>query len=435
MKFSFATKDQEDSFLKSRVETLELPDYIKNRLAEKRTVRGVVYLSDKELNKMAGSAQNADLVTVALEKLALEINYKEALWKIDEDTYEREDSIPESRSEESKTEANIDLENQEEPLQLESMFDSDDDDIVGTFAEYFGVDRAKIVSGARQHDLVYIRDLIVCILREYAEMSFPAIGRLLGRDHTTIIHSYRKLQHKFKTDEKLRKGLEELIRKARAIKDRKTHIEEKLIPDLIASIREKQIRNRTLKPVEIPERNLKILELYREGLTLQELGESSGVTRERARQIVITTIKQMALNDSISKGIELDADVILEEEKKKRTAVKNKGKIVKPAKVHKEKTWSRYYLACKSCGTTTIPHRRHGLCQKCTGQYGEEMRDEIIARHSDACDKCHISRAAALREYGRDFYITKDQQVLCRKCFLSRTGRIIGNRTRSPREA
>ena len=302
MKFSFATKDQEDSFLKSRVESLELPHAIKNKLAEKRTVRGILYLSNKELDRMVGSSENSVLVTVALEKLALEVSYQTV-------TRNDEDLIPSFEREEG--EESIDLDNQEEPLQLESMFDADDDDIIGTFAEYFGVDRAKIVSGARQHDLVYIRDLIVCILREYAEMSFPAIGRLLGRDHTTIIHSYRKLQHKFKSDEKLRKGLEDLIRKARAIKDRKAHIEEKLIPDLIASIREKQIRNRTLKPVEIPERNLKILELYREGLTLQELGESSGVTRERARQIVITTIKQMALNDSISRGIELDTDVIL----------------------------------------------------------------------------------------------------------------------------
>lgn len=411
MKYSFDNKYKEDSFLKTRTETLSLPQDLKNRLsyAGVRTTRSLVNQTTKDLNKTAGSNKNAALLISALDRLALEIQLTENT-KI------------------STTERTDDLEFEKSQLLLLSEFGIDaDNDIIGTFAEYFKIDRKDIISDSRQQDLVYVRGLIVWVLREHAGMSFPAIGKLLGnRDHTTIIHSYRKLKDKFNSDQKLHSALDELITKAKAIKERKTHIEEKLIPELIASIHEKQLKKkRSPKFIEISERDLKVLELYREGLTLQELGNASGVTRERARQIVEKTIRQMALNDSILSGTELDANIILEEEKKKRATAKNKGKII----IHnpiKEKTWSRYYLSCKSCGTIHIPHVRQGLCEKCIGQYRGDRRENIISRHQNKCDSCQILRHTAIKELGRDFYITKDQKVLCKKCFLSNSGKSLG---------
>ena len=411
MKFSFDDLYKEDSFLKSRVDALDLSDSVKNKFIKKsiRTVRGLLNLAKKEFKKVAGSPENVLLVNESLDKLALEIQLTEKV---------RKSSV-------LLGENNFDFNNPEDQFLPESLF-TEDEDIIDVFAQYFGVDRQVIVSGARQQELVHIRDLIVCILREYADMSFPAIGRLLGgRDHTTIIYSYEKLKNKFKSDEKLRSGLKELILKAETIKERKLHIKEKLIPNLIASIREKQTRGLSLNPIGISERNLKVLELYREGLTLQQLGKTFGITRERARQIAGATIKQIAFNESLSQGIEFNVDILLEEEKKKRIAIKNKSRIVK-IKPIKEKRWSRYYIACKSCGTTTIPHKRHGFCQKCSRQYGEEMRDDIISQHSNVCDVCNILHSVAIREYGRDFYITKTKQVLCRKCFLLKTGKSLG---------
>lgn len=308
----------------------------------------------------------------------------------------------------------------------------EDEDIIDTFAEYFGIDRKYIISHSRKHELVYIRDLIVHVLREHAEMSFPAIGKILGgRDHTTIIHSYRKLKDKFESDVELRGQLVQLVLKAKAIKNRKTYIEEKMFPDLIASIKQKHLEsNLFLKPVMIPERNIKLLELYREGLTLQEIGNTLGLTRERARQIVEKTLRQSALNESLARGIELNTDIILEDERKKRVAIKQRDKKAAPPKPVKEKMWSRYYIGCKECGTTTTPHRRKGLCQKCIREYGPALRDVIITQHSSVCDICNISRPDAVREYGRDFYITKTQQVICRKCFLETTGKLLGTRIR-----
>ncbi len=207
-------------------------------------------------------------------------------------------------------------------------------------------------------------------------------------------------------------------------------IESELIPGIIASIQRDCKREK--KPegiITVTERNMKILELYKEGLTLEELGRLFGVTRERARQIAEQTIRRLAHNEAFSKGIELDFDIILQEERKKRGLVKNQKKTIVPKKT-KEKTWSRYYLACQSCGTRAIPHRKKGLCQKCTGQYGSKLREGVICRNLNRCGSCSIVRSEAIRLYGRDLYITKNESVLCKKCFLSITGKKLGSRLR-----
>jgi hypothetical protein len=413
MEFKFYNKDQEDSFLKTRIESLFLSQNIKNTLLEKgmRTVRSFVYQSNKELDKITGSSENSTLLISSLDRLALEIRYAEKynLSLLSEDRH-------------------LDTKEPQSLFLPESVLDKKDD-IIGAFSEYFGIDRKLILSKSRKHNLVYIRNLIAYVLREYSDMSFLAIGELLGgRDHTTIIHSYRKLKETFKNDEKLHLGLNDLIERAKSLKEIKDPIEEELLPDLISLINEKQAeQKKPLKLILISERDIEVIKLYKEGVTFEEIGKTIGVTRERVRQIVERTIRKTAFNESILKGIEFDVEVILEEEKKKRLQIKNKGKVLQPKKV-KERTWSRYYLACKACGMTSSPHRRKGLCQLCVGQYWGENREKIILKHNNVCDRCYVNRADAKLEYRRDFYITKDQQVLCRKCFLLSAGAMLGEK-------
>ena len=176
----------------------------------------------------------------------------------------------------------------------------------------------------------------------------------------------------------------------------------------------------------IPDRSLKILELWREGLTLEKISSVIGITRERVRQIVIKTIGQMAINESISRGIVIDIDTIIEEEFKKRKILQERHKE-KKLPVKEKKRWSKYYAACRICGTTTMPHFEHGLCEGCSGRYRGERRKNIIADHFNVCEKCKILRGDAIRKYGRDFYVTKSRQVLCRGCFLEITGKKLGH--------
>ncbi len=171
---------------------------------------------------------------------------------------------------------------------------------------------------------------------------------------------------------------------------------------------------------------MKVLEMYREGLTLQNISKVFKLSRERIRQVVLSTIHAMAINESVTKGIVMDIDVLLEEETKIRKNAQDSKKPVKPV-IIKEDRWSRYYDACKVCNSTVYPHVRRGECEQCAGQYRGGIREKIIADHSSQCDVCHISRPDAMRTYGRDFYIQKDKSVLCRKCFLSGSGQRMGH--------
>ena len=49
------------------------------------------------------------------------------------------------------------------------------------------------------------------ILREYFNISYPAIGKEIGgRDHTTVIHSYERVVANLKEDPNLQQEIEQL---------------------------------------------------------------------------------------------------------------------------------------------------------------------------------------------------------------------------------
>ena len=306
------------------------------------------------------------------------------------------------------------------------LFDSDEDgkDILDTFAIWFGMDRELIVKHSRKQELVEVRDLIVYILREYAEMSYPAIGRLLGgRDHTTIIHAYKKVQKQRKTIADFESEFEALIYEATTIKKRKEAAENTLKAYTVDFQSSRVIKDRKR---ELTRREKDILELYREGITLREIGKSYELTHERIRQIVVRAFKQNVINQSVDAGIKINAEVLMQEEKNLR---KKKRYPEKPKPEQKPKRWSRYHIACKKCGTTSIPHFRKGLCEKCGGKtlYGKE-RDDILSSHGDKCDKCDLKRKESYIKYGRDLYITgENHSVLCRGCFQSKHAQELGS--------
>lgn len=292
-----------------------------------------------------------------------------------------------------------------------------EEDIVGALAVGLGSNKEDVVSATRRQEIVRVRDLIAFLLREYGGMSYPAIGRLLGgRDHTTIIHAHRKIAAQIQKTPDIYSGFNDLFELATAVKERRLAAEQELA-DKIKEITA-EVTKHKLVVKEIPPRNMRILELYREGLTLENIGGEVGVTRERVRQVVASTIRQMAINESILKDIVVDSEIMYEEMEKKRKASKElkNPKKIKPIKVIKQ--WSRYYPSCKKCGTTALPHVRTGLCEQCIGQFRAGRRESILAEHFNKCDKCATTRSESASLYGRDLYITKERAVLCRPCFI-----------------
>ncbi len=312
-----------------------------------------------------------------------------------------------------------------------------EDDVLAALAGFFGLEKWEIEERNRKQEVARARQIIMYLLREYGGMSFPAIGRLIGkRDHTTTIHAWSKIKAEAGRDPHFLEEFAGPVALARALGKRRVLIEEEirgmneeLRKEAAALLQSGKVVKAKPKVKVIPERDLRVLEMHREGLTLQNIASVFSLSRERIRQIVVKTIRTLAMNESITKGIVMDLDVLMEEEAKRRKGVQE-AKKQKPPKKVKEKGWSTYYAACRSCNSTAFPHVRDGLCERCIGQYRGERRENIIAAHSNRCDVCGISRGDAIRKYGRDLYITKSQQVFCREHFLSMTGKQLGNRPR-----
>ena len=403
------TQETKLELLKTRVENAGFTSKIATALVKNNilTVGGIVSRSKEEIKRILG------LSTIEINSIFSQINDLGGI--IQEEAANRPIEIYPTT--------------EEKPEQDISLEVDGEDDIVEVLARQLGFKKEDIARHTRKQEVVNARDIIIYLLREYGDMSYPGIGRLLDRDHTTVIHAYTKLKDRYTQNPELEKILYALVENVKAVKERKIRVETDLIPNILASMEPARERVRTITFKIIPERNIKILNLYREGLTLQNISNVVGVTRERVRQVVVNTIKQNAINESITKGIVMDSEILAEEEAKKRKAVQEAKRPIKP-KIKKEKRWSRYYLACRSCKTTVVPHVKKGYCENCIGSYRGDRRDEVINRHGGKCDVCQIERGEAVRKYGRDFYITKDQKVLCRRHFLEMSGRILGKSRR-----
>jgi chromosomal replication initiator protein len=78
------------------------------------------------------------------------------------------------------------------------------DTIFTLIAEHFGITTADIIGKKRNQELVYPRHVAMYILKEDMDMSYPQIGRELGgRDHTTIMHGYNKINAEIAEDTKI----------------------------------------------------------------------------------------------------------------------------------------------------------------------------------------------------------------------------------------
>ena len=77
-------------------------------------------------------------------------------------------------------------------------------DVVDKVARYFDIDEVSIYEKTRRKEVVKPRQIIMYILREDYQVSYPALGKKLGgRDHTTVIHSCEKVRNDLKNNREL----------------------------------------------------------------------------------------------------------------------------------------------------------------------------------------------------------------------------------------
>jgi len=78
--------------------------------------------------------------------------------------------------------------------------------IQDTVARHFGVNAADFKSASRIQPVSLARQIAIFFMRKYLGMGFSEIGRHLGgRDHSTILHAYRKIHVDSEDNEMVRK--------------------------------------------------------------------------------------------------------------------------------------------------------------------------------------------------------------------------------------
>ena len=201
-------------------------------------------------------------------------------------------------------------------------------------------------------------------------------------------------------------------------------------------------------------RNLKILNIYKEGKTLEEIGKIFHFTRSRAQQIIIDELKKKLLSElgiikklthkekkllefavkeelhniflqHKNKKLQIKLDVRrkkIEEIKMKMSklpdisyffTVSNYARAleIKPSELsaycpeivasivnRQKKRWSRFYNQCRNCKTTTIKHAAHGLCWECYVK-SDIYKDMQESSRSRNIDKWRKKQSEYAKEY------------------------------------
>lgn len=83
--------------------------------------------------------------------------------------------------------------------------------VVDKVAEFYGIDEDSIYEKTRRREVVRPRQIIMYLLREDFNISYPTIGsKLGGRDHTTVIHSCEKIKREIVVDNDLLKEIQNI---------------------------------------------------------------------------------------------------------------------------------------------------------------------------------------------------------------------------------
>ena len=87
----------------------------------------------------------------------------------------------------------------------------DENDIINTTCQYFGISYNDIVGKRRNKEFVEPRMIAIYLIRDILNMPLQAIGELFGgRDHTTIINARDKVSESLKTDKKTKMQVKDI---------------------------------------------------------------------------------------------------------------------------------------------------------------------------------------------------------------------------------
>jgi len=84
-------------------------------------------------------------------------------------------------------------------------------DVISVISNFYNIEEKTLFEKSRRKEIVKPRQIIMYILREDFNTSYPYIGQKLGgRDHTTVIHACDKIRTDIKTDTILNQEIDQI---------------------------------------------------------------------------------------------------------------------------------------------------------------------------------------------------------------------------------
>ena len=75
--------------------------------------------------------------------------------------------------------------------------------IIEAAARFFDINVKDLIGQSRKKELVVPRQIVMYLMRKEINASYPSIGQELGgRDHTTAMHAFNKIERESQEDEK-----------------------------------------------------------------------------------------------------------------------------------------------------------------------------------------------------------------------------------------
>ncbi len=90
----------------------------------------------------------------------------------------------------------------------ETEIDSIIDGIISAVAKFYNLKVKDIKGRSRKATIAMSRQIAMYLLRDVISLSFPAIGRVFRRDHTTTIYAYRKIEKEIANNETIKKQID-----------------------------------------------------------------------------------------------------------------------------------------------------------------------------------------------------------------------------------
>jgi len=80
--------------------------------------------------------------------------------------------------------------------------------IIEAVSQYFNISSKELIEKGRKKEIAYARHIAMYLMRSELSVSYPSIGAQFGgRDHTTALHAYEKINKEMESNEKVREDI------------------------------------------------------------------------------------------------------------------------------------------------------------------------------------------------------------------------------------